>query len=259
MISGIAKRSKRDKSQQCKSAPLELASLRLMWKSRRTRVIGLGLICIFGAALGLLIVFMRSPPMPPPPNPNGYDDLRSAEGIMIALNDMSDLGHDDLRALMSSNAPALQRVRLGLSRRCAVPTETAIANFGAVQAELMDHRALVRLLAAEGRLAEMEDRPADAARSYVDAIRLGQAISHGLIIYRLIGIACETTGERPLVKLLPRLTCEQIRPLVRELEMIDRDAVTWEEIRASENRYARAQYGPIALLADLWAEQRAMK
>src|SRR5215468_9725162 len=98
-----------------------------MWKSRRTRVIGLGLVCIFAAALGLPILFMRSPPLPPLPNPNGYDDLRSAARIMIDRNDMSELGHDDLRALMSSNAPALQRLRLGLSRRCAVPTAMAIA------------------------------------------------------------------------------------------------------------------------------------
>ena len=113
------------------------------------------------------------------------------------------------------------------------------------------------VLSAEGRLAEIENRSADAAQSYVDAIRLGNEMSHGgLMMNRLVGIACEGIGSIPLVKLLPKLNCEQMRPLIAELEKIDDTTVQWRDVIQNENRFARAQLGnypnPIKLVSDLW-------
>jgi len=55
----------------------------------------------------------------------------------------------------------------------------------------------------------MENRPADATRSYVGAIRLGIETSRGgLIMDRLVGIACEGVGSIRLVELLPKLRRE---------------------------------------------------
>jgi Bacterial type II secretion system protein G. len=81
-------------------------------------------------------------------------------------------------------------------------------------------------------------------------------MSHGgLMMNRLVGIACEGVGSIPLVKLLPKLTCEQVRPLIADFEKIDDTSVPWSEVLQNENRFARAQLGnypnPIKLVSDL--------
>ena len=68
--------------------------------------------------------------------------------------------------------------------------------------QLAGLKRLVQLLAAEGRLREMDNRLADAAQSYVDAIRFGNEMSRGgFVINRLVGIACEAIGYTPLADL----------------------------------------------------------
>jgi hypothetical protein len=192
------------------------------------------------------------------PNPNGYEELlQASQAVTGKIDDAPDLDHDGLHALVATNAEALRLLRVGLSHRCAVPTEAQITNFASVSSDLIGLKSLAKVLSAEGRRAEMENRPADAARSYVDAIRLGSDMSHGgLMMNRLVGIACEGVGSIPLVKLLPKLNCEQVRPLIADLERIDDATVPWREVLQNENRFARAQLGkypnPIKLVSDLW-------
>jgi hypothetical protein len=192
------------------------------------------------------------------PNPNGYDDLLQAgQAVTGKIDEAPDLDHDGLRALVVTNAEALRLLRVGLNRGCAVPTDAEIANFATISSDVIGLKSLARLLSAEGRLAELEDRPADAARSYIDAIRLGSAMSRGgLMMNRLVGIACEGVGSIPLVKLVPKLNCEQVRPLIAELEKIDESTVPWREVVQNENFFVRAQMGkypnPIKLASDLW-------
>ena len=90
----------------------------------------------------------------------------------------------------------------------------------------------------------MEDRLGEAARCYVEAIRFGNEISRGgFIINRLVGISSEAIGGAPLCKLAPKLNSEEARPVIAELEKIDRDGVTWDEVRRNENKFARYQLG----------------
>jgi hypothetical protein len=199
------------------------------------------------------------------PNPNGYDDfLQAGQGIIGNLDGVSELDRDQLHALVTTNAEALRLVCLGLSRTCSVPTEAHLANFTNVSRDLPNLRSVARLLGAEGRLAEMEKRPADAARSYVDAIRLGNEMSRGgMVIHRLVGIACEGIGNTLLVKLLPQLDCDQLRPLIAELQDIDETYVPWGEVLQNERRFARAQAGnfpnPIRLVQGLSQARAAVK
>ena len=85
-----------------------------------------------------LLMFLpgRTPADPPLPNPNGYDDFVAA-GKVITTNfsSYSSYTQDELRRLVSSNAEPLRLVRLGLTRRCAVPTNVtfASANFEALK------------------------------------------------------------------------------------------------------------------------------
>jgi hypothetical protein len=110
--------------------------------------------------------------------------------------------------------------------------------------QLARMKRLVHLLAAEGRLREMDNQPADAARSYVDAIRYGNEMSRGgFLITRLVGIACEAIGCAPLAKLAPKLKPDEARAVLRDLDKLDAGRVTWAEVQQSERHHMRYQRG----------------
>ena len=204
----------------------------------------LALVVIFVlAVLAVLLSTGRMPPRPPLPNPNGYDDFLKAAALLIGdPANASALNHDGLQALVSTNSESLRLLRLGLSRHCAVPVDAAMTNISGLLSELAAMKQLVHLLAAEGRLREMDNRAADAAQSYVDAIRFGNEQSRGgFIINRLVGIACEAVGNTPLSKLAPRLKPDAAQLVIAELEAIDSAQVTWDEVRQNENRFAQYQ------------------
>lgn len=194
----------------------------------------------------LLAMFIGSRPSQAViPNPNGYDDLIQAGQLVTGdFDNASDLDRGNLYALVATNAEALRLLRVGLSRDCAVPTGTQIANFANISRDLIGLKSLAKALSAEGRLAEMDNRLPDAARSYVDSIRLGSAMSQGgLMMNRLVGIACQGMGDHRLVKLIPKLNCEDLRPLVNALEKVDQTTVSWKEVLHNENQFVRAQIG----------------
>ena len=228
---------------------------------RKIRVLVLALVVVFVLAILSLIVFIARPlsARPPLPNPNGYDDFVKASEVVTG--NLDELDREGLRALVSTNAEALRLLRLGLTRQCMMPMDSALTNAGIDQ--LAGMKRLVRLLAAEGRLREMEDRPAEAARSYVDAIRFGQEMSRGgFLSTRWVGIACEAIGYAPLARVVPKLSREEARMVLTELERVDAGRVAWAEVRRSEKQYTRYQYAhhpnPI-LWAEEWWQTRGIK
>jgi len=212
------------------------------WRKRVTLVAFIAFVAI-GLAVFFIFSTSQSVSYPLLPNPNGYDDfLAAGNALTWNVDDPSALSENELRVLIATNAEPLRLLRLGLTRRCSVPTKAAITNFGKISTELINQRRLVQLMAAEGRLAQLEKRPGDAARNYVDAIQFGNEISHGgFVINRLVGITCESIGTFRLVKILPDLNCGQIRPLIASLERIESGRVTWKEVMANEKKFAGSQ------------------
>jgi hypothetical protein len=218
------------------------------------------IVAIGGALIFVTAAFLlaRTPPLETLPSPNGYDDLLGAsKSVTHQLDDVNTLDLTGLRVLIETNAERLQLARVGLRRRCAVPTDSIIANFGSITTDLVGLKMLAKLFFAEGRLEELENQPGAAARTYVDAIRLGSAMSQGgLMINRLVGVACEGIGGVPLAKLIPKLSCGEAKPLIQELEEIDTNTVKWAVISKNENRFARSQMGnypnPIKFAWELW-------
>jgi hypothetical protein len=206
----------------------------------------------------------HQPPPTPLPNPNGYDDFLKASALAAGdVGNAPTMGLEELRILVQTNAEPLRLVRLGLNRRCALPIDSAITNASAMLDDLAKLKSVARLLVAQGRLAELEDRSADAIRIYLEAIRYGNEISRGgFVIHRLVGVACQTIGSSPLSRLASRLNCDQSRALIAELEKIDSDAVPWEQIWANEKRYARYQLrgtvNPLARLIIRWQTRPAL-
>ncbi len=227
---------------------------------RRVRTLLLTLVVTLVLLALAMALFMAGQwPTPPPlPSPNGYDDfLRAGTTVTDGVGDFSTLDRDGVRALVRTNAEPLRLLRLGLTRQCAMPIDWSATNFLGMVGNLAEMKKLALLLAAEGRLAEMDSLPADAAKSYVDAIHFGNEVSRGgFLINRLVGVACEAIGSRPVSKLVPGLTCEQARPLIAELERIDRTRVTWDQIWRTERRYARSELSrignPLARITAWW-------
>ncbi len=234
---------------------------------RKVRTLLLALVVVvFAVALptALFLCFGRMPPPSPLPTPPGYADFLKAAAVSTGdVGNAATLDHDGLRALVSTNAESLRLLRLGLTRQCALPADFSMTNVPGMLNDLAAMKRLGQLLVAEGRLAEMESRYGEAAHSYLDAIRLGNEMSRGgFIINRLVGIACEAIGDTPLGKLVPRLTPEEDRQIIVELEKIDSTTVTWDEVLRNETRFAHYQpFNPITWVMtrlEVWrARQRA--
>src|ERR1035437_6830143 len=146
---------------------------------RHPRLLLLAFALVAGAVLVALLAFTigRSPAPPLLPNPNGYDDfVKAGEAVLGNVGDFPTLDHDSLAALVFTNAEPLRLLRLGLTRQCIMPIDSALTNNAGIN-QLALMKRLVQLLAAEGRLRETQNRPADAARSYVDAVRFGNEMS----------------------------------------------------------------------------------
>jgi len=218
------------------------------------------------AMLAVVVLFVgRTSPPPPLPNPNGYDDFLKAAALLTGgVGNASTLDHDGLRALVSTNSESLRLLRLGLTRGCSVPMDSAMTNISGLLGDLANLKSLARLLEEEGRLAEMETRYADAAHSYLDTIHFGNEMSRGgFVICRLVGVACEAIGSSPLAKLVSKLNCEEVRPVIMQLEKIDATQVAWDEVRRNEDRFSRYQLGkgfnPITWGMTRWQRRRSIQ
>jgi len=131
-----------------------------------------------------------------------------------------------------------------------------LTNAGGHMQTLASIKFLTQLLDADGRLAELEGRNDDAVGSYVDAIKLGNAISHGgLMIDQLVGNSCEAIGLRPLAKLAPTLSLDQSRQLMTELEAIEGRWISRDEVWRNEKalwRHELRQSPTPMMLIEIW-------
>jgi hypothetical protein len=174
-------------------------------------------------ALAMVAIALSRPAVPFPslPKPNGYDDfVKAGQMISGATADYAAMNEVELRALVSTNSEALKLARAGFDHECRVPLDYSLTN----PVHLNELPALKRLaqgLAAEGRLAELDYRPGDAADSYLTAVRLGcEASRGGTIIDSLVGIAIQAIGMAGLERVVPTLDARQSRLAAATLETI---------------------------------------
>jgi hypothetical protein len=211
---------------------------------RRPPIALLPLLVIVVLASAWLFLFALGGPVArlPPPNPNGYDDFVRAAGLLSdGVGNAHGIDADQLRALVTTNMESLRLLRLGLTRECALPKDSALAVGPGMAACVQNLYRLANLLNAEGRLREVDQRLADALQSYIDSIHLGNEMSRGgFVFHRLIGLSCEELGCTELSRLVPTLDPKDAPHLVAELEKIDSATVTWDEVL--RNEYGFHQY-----------------
>jgi hypothetical protein len=200
------------------------------------------------AVTGLLI-FNAARPLPtirPLPNPNGYDALvKAGEMAAIETGDFNEMKLEDLRAQTAKNSGALQAARIGLQEDCAVPLQFSL-NVSQHLPELADCKRLAQAFVVEGELAEMENRPGDAVKSYLDTIRLGhKSAQGGVLIDQLVGTAIEAMGVSHLQKLVDQLDAKTCRETAATLETLDAQRQTWTEVMQQESAWVRRAYPDI--------------
>jgi len=199
---------------------------------------------------------VNSPPpvaLPPLPDPNGYDDFIQAGKMRIGeLDDLRTATEDELRSYVMTNTASLKLMRVGLRRECRVPLDFRLTNATTgIHATL---KLLVVLLAAEGRFAELEKRPADAAVSYADAVTFGSRIAKGgTMIDHLVGVGCQAIGGDSLGKIADKLTQEQLLAFASRVEEADISGMSWDESqKITKSHEQRSSSNPIRQAWNWW-------
>ncbi|HUB87460.1 MAG TPA: hypothetical protein VMB22_06175 [Verrucomicrobiae bacterium] len=177
------------------------------------------------------------PPLPPLPNPNGYDDfIKAAKTVRSDVWDYDKMNEAQLQALVSANAAALSAARAGFSNQCAVPIQFTEAYLNNDINDLALLKRLAAAFAAEGKLAEMENRPADAAKSYLDTFHFGsESMRGGVLIDGLVGIAIQAIATSHLTSLVDQLDAKSCRETAMALETLDSQSPSWTEILQGEH------------------------
>lgn len=185
------------------------------------------------------------PPQRAMPHPNGYDDFVRAGKLVILGNvDTTKLNHDELVALVASNRDALAALRTGLTHESLVLDNYSATNGDVLLTDYAAFKKLSWIITGEGRVAEMEGRTNEAAKIYLEAAHFGQDSSRGgVMMARLVGIACENIALNYLRPLGNQLDATNSRAMARELEAIDATEDTPEQTLQQEARWARKTYG----------------
>lgn len=178
------------------------------------------------------------------PNPNGYLTIVRAENmIKDDFSDVDSLNHESLQLLVDDNTNALQLVRVGLEQECLIPIRYSEGYWKVHSAELMGLKKLAWALIAEGRLAEAEDRPAAAAKCYLDTIHLGiKSVRGGMLIDNLVGVAVEAMGTVRLRTLIGSLDANACRQATEALESWEAERESWTEVLRQERNWSRAAH-----------------
>jgi hypothetical protein len=216
-----------------------------MAKKTRNWLLALGIIALpFLIFLGFLASdFFAPPPLPSLPNPNGYDDFVNA-GQMVASNtsDFDKMSEQELETLVDENSNALQLVRSGLQMQCRVALDYS-PDSSTFLDQLAGMKRLTQAFVAEGKLSEMENRPDDAAKSYLDAVHFGnESTRGGVLINELVGIAIEAIATSHLTNLVQQLDAKSCRESAATLEALDSQRQTWNEFMQQENDWSHRTF-----------------
>jgi hypothetical protein len=207
--------------------------------------------------LGAIMLIMLALPVPLPvpstplPNPNGYDlFIQAGASLQPDGRDYEKLDRDALAAVVERNATALQLMRTGLVLQCQVspkymaPVPTGRKGSGA-DLGISAFRDLAEALVAEGRFAELDNRPADAAKSYLDAVRLGIASTQGgVLLHAMVGMTVESIGTRNLQRIVNQLDANSCRTISKALEELDSRRGTLKSF--SEREHVIARQSPLS-------------
>ncbi len=182
------------------------------------------------------------------PVPNGYEEVLLASKEMEKLTpvvngslpDADTLDTPALREYVEKNSGALALVRFGLDRPFQVPFvyDSIEAMNPAVKESGILRMMAGRVLYAEGVLARRDKRFADSMRSFIDLLRLGDAMSRNVpMILYMASLAPQSLGINGLRDLRGDLDAAQLRALIDTLKKLDSGREPANEVIRRENAF----------------------
>jgi hypothetical protein len=183
--------------------------------------------------------------LPPPPHPNGYEEILSAaEWLKPLPKDLIELSADEVQQLAEQNRPAVELAKKALRLDSAVPLEpTKIWN----EKHLDDLTRLKQLTVAigmESRTQMLAGNTNESARCDLDLIRLAQTTRRGgLMIDGITSLGIETIGAASLHGKISRLDAAGCRELAAALETICVQREKPEVIIATEKAWSAQRFG----------------
>ncbi len=241
---------------------------RRLWHAAR-----LLLALVLCAALGVvawLVLGPRHPRAPEAalPNPNGHDDFVAAGRALSGREPKWETAtSEQMRGYVSSNAAALSRLRVGLTRPARVPVEFTPDYTDRRLEELTFTKRLALLLRTEARVFEADRQVDEALRSGLDALRFShESVRGGLLIDLMVGVACERMALDSLERVLGTLDPSECRHAIQVIQDVEASREPTADVLAREHACARRVLGwrgavlrimPGQAQSQLQAEQRA--
>lgn len=215
---------------------------------------------VFLAAVLVAIFYRAAPPSVALPRPNGYDDFVEATKVLVRSGDWRTQDVANLRWSVQQNARALALMRSGLSKECRVALQYGDDYTSNAMPRLGEFKALAQAFVAEGRLAQKEGRTNDALRSYLDCARFGEASARGgVLLDKLVGLACEATGREHLRQLLPSLHAADLRQLQEALGELHRNSESAETVIQHEREWSRRSFPGLRYTMLRWFTRRVLR
>ena len=204
--------------------------------------IAVGLVVFLAGAAFVFLLFSPSKTASSPalPNPNGYDDFRDAAKITrTSAASVSDMTIAELQSYVEKEAKALEFVKRGLKKECAVTVGYSNDWMKVRIPELAGFKALSSVLNAEARLIGTTNVSA-GARAYVEALRFSDAVARGgLIIDHLIGLSFQHAPAKKLKELKDQLSVEEVREIFDAVEKIYQNRQPAKEVADRDLQWAR--------------------
>lgn len=221
------------------------------------------LLLITAVPAALLYMALMNPLRIPPaqiPNPNGYNDFLSAVELLPAKPLVNSGGFDsetaseqELEQASNEIATVLDRVRKGFQKDAM-----KALSYGEVDLALPDiqgFRTISRGFDAQGRLLLRQNKPVESANIFIDGARFGTLLSHGgLMVDDLVGVACSGISYRGLHTVVEQLPIEQIPKLIAELQQLETERDSWEDVIYRDRVWSQCTYGWYGQLQDLLSQ-----
>ena len=142
------------------------------------------------------------------------------------------------QALLQENTPVLRSLREGLTLPYQEPTthddDTLFSHY-------RHFRVMAKLLVVDGDVHFQHGDQSAGITSCVEAVQLGQAIPRGgTLITRLVGVACQAVGRKPVWNHLDTLNVQAAKNGARRMEAITGQYVPMGETWAGEKQFMQA-------------------
>lgn len=145
----------------------------------KRRLITLGILILVSSVLLLVVVLVPHEQVESFPSPNGYETLVSAIELLPHRQDIETMDAEELSYYVIASREALKKARKAFEQdsRVVFNDDLHLTN------QTWDISKLSEAFTAEGRLFELQSQYGDAAKSYIDAIRVGFVSSKGGTVF----------------------------------------------------------------------------